>query len=146
MYHPAFFCSGIVGDLPVFMGRDGQSREQSLSCTGAQFLTQRFAISARWEKEKNCLISLDRVIVFSAVIMKDVQVKPHPHQALLAGLTVLLVEDEPDIAELFTFILEDYGAEVVLSNSAIEALARLGERRPDILVSKSVFFRKPDIG
>ncbi|MBD1868817.1 response regulator [Cyanobacteria bacterium FACHB-471] len=67
--------------------------------------------------------------------MKDVQAKLHTHQALLAELTVLLVEDEPDIAELFTFILEDYGAEVILSNSAIEALGRLGERRPDILVS-----------
>ncbi|WP_242043549.1 response regulator [Leptolyngbya sp. FACHB-671] len=67
--------------------------------------------------------------------MKDVQAKPHTHQAILAGLTVLLVEDEPDIAELFTFILEDYGAEVILSNSAIEALGKLGERRPDVLVS-----------
>jgi CheY-like chemotaxis protein len=67
--------------------------------------------------------------------MKDIETKSQPHQALLAGLIVLLVEDEPDIAELFTFILEEYGAEVVLAGSALEALARLGQRRPDILVS-----------
>lgn len=48
---------------------------------------------------------------------------------------MLLVEDEPDIAELFTFILKEYGAEVILANSALEALARLGQRRPDVLVS-----------
>lgn len=66
---------------------------------------------------------------------KDIETQSQPHQALLAGLIVLLVEDEPDIAELFTFILEEYGAEVVFASSALEALARLGQRRPDILVS-----------
>lgn len=72
-------------------------------------------------------------VVFSATAMqKD---KPPTVQTLLAGLTVLLVEDEPDIAELFTFILEEYGAEVVLVNSALEALGELGQRLPDILVS-----------
>ncbi len=32
---------------------------------------------------------------------------------VLDGIKVLLVEDEDDIAELLTFILEDAGAEVV---------------------------------
>ncbi|WP_277881869.1 MULTISPECIES: response regulator [Cyanophyceae] len=67
--------------------------------------------------------------------MKSTGDKALPHKALLAGLTVLLVEDEPDMAELLTVILEEYGAEVVLATSAIEALARLGQRQPDILVS-----------
>ena len=48
---------------------------------------------------------------------------------------MLLVEDEPDMAELFTVILEQYGAEVILVNSAIEALGELEQRRPDILIS-----------
>ncbi|MBD2066169.1 response regulator [Leptolyngbya sp. FACHB-671] len=67
--------------------------------------------------------------------MQNTENKPSPSLAPLAGLTVLLVEDEPDIAELFTFILEEYGAEVILARSALEALGELGQRRPDILVS-----------
>lgn len=67
--------------------------------------------------------------------MQSIEDKSLSNPALLAGLTVLLVEDEPDIAELFTFILEEYGAEVILVNSAVEALSKLGQRRPDILVS-----------
>ena len=39
------------------------------------------------------------------------------------------------MAELFTIILEQYGAEVILANSAIEALGELEQRQPDILVS-----------
>ncbi|WP_206756475.1 response regulator [Oculatella sp. FACHB-28] len=66
--------------------------------------------------------------------MRNTKNEPHSQRFLLAGLTVLLVEDEPDIAELFTFILEEYGAEVVLANSALEALGELGQRQPDILV------------
>ncbi|MBD1995130.1 response regulator [Leptolyngbya sp. FACHB-541] len=67
--------------------------------------------------------------------MQNTENKPSPSLAPLAGLTVLLVEDEPDIAELFTFILEESGAEVIIAKSALEALGELGQRRPDILVS-----------
>jgi CheY-like chemotaxis protein len=67
--------------------------------------------------------------------MRNTKNEPLPHQALLAGLTVLLVEDEPDIAELFTFILEENEAKVVLAKSALEALRKLGQQRPDVLVS-----------
>jgi CheY-like chemotaxis protein len=67
--------------------------------------------------------------------MNSAEDKTPSNQALLAGLTVLLVEDEPDMAELFTVILEQYGAEVILVNSAIEALGELEQRRPDILIS-----------
>ncbi|MBD2054597.1 response regulator [Oculatella sp. FACHB-28] len=67
--------------------------------------------------------------------MRNIKNKPSSSQALLTGLTVLLVEDEPDIAELFTFILQEYGAEVILARSAVEALGELGQRQPDVLVS-----------
>ncbi|HEY9907242.1 MAG TPA: hypothetical protein V6D18_06495 [Thermosynechococcaceae cyanobacterium] len=42
---------------------------------------------------------------------------PHPSSttAVLKHLQVLLVEDEPDIADLLTFILELEGANVVYS-------------------------------
>jgi CheY-like chemotaxis protein len=67
--------------------------------------------------------------------MNNTEDKTLSSQALLAGLTVLLVEDEPDMAELLTFILEKYGAEVILANSAVRALSELEKRQPDILVS-----------
>jgi CheY-like chemotaxis protein len=53
----------------------------------------------------------------------------------LKGLTVLLVEDEPDIAYLLTFVLQRQGAEVIFAISAEEALNKLGSELPDILVS-----------
>jgi CheY-like chemotaxis protein len=53
----------------------------------------------------------------------------------LNGLQVLLVEDEPDIAELLIIMLKDVGAEITLVTSAEEALATLEHQHPDILIS-----------
>jgi CheY-like chemotaxis protein len=53
----------------------------------------------------------------------------------LKGLKVLLVEDEPDIADLLTFVLMLQGAEVTFAVSAEEALGKLGAELPDVLVS-----------
>ncbi|MBD2068090.1 response regulator [Leptolyngbya sp. FACHB-671] len=39
------------------------------------------------------------------------------------------------MAELLTFILERNGARVILAGSATEALSRLEQRRPDVLIS-----------
>lgn len=87
-------------------------------------------------------------IVFSATTMRNIESKPLPHRTLLAGLTVLLVEDEPDIVELFTFILEEYGANVIFANSAVEALGELGQRKPDITSwsAMSGFLKRTDAG
>ena len=54
---------------------------------------------------------------------------------LLKGLTILLVEDDPDSAELFSFIFEIAEAQVVRVASGGEALATLETFKPDILVS-----------
>nr|WP_242043338.1 response regulator [Leptolyngbya sp. FACHB-671] len=54
---------------------------------------------------------------------------------MLAGLTVLLVEDEPELEALLTFILEGNGARIISAGSAIEALSQLEQRQPDVLVS-----------
>ncbi|MBD1856464.1 MULTISPECIES: response regulator [Leptolyngbya] len=59
----------------------------------------------------------------------------------LAGVTVLLVEDELDIADLLLFILGEVGAEVIWVMQANEALARFHHSRPDILLSD---IRLPD--
>ncbi len=48
----------------------------------------------------------------------------------LAGTQVLLVEDEPDIAELLTFVLREAGADVLEATSALEALHKLTHYSP----------------
>lgn len=61
---------------------------------------------------------------------------------LLKGLSILLVEDDPDSAELFNFIFEIAEAQVVNVSSAGEALVTLETYKPDILVSNIAL---PDI-
>lgn len=53
----------------------------------------------------------------------------------LAGVRVLIVDDEPDIRDLITFILEDYDVAVTAVSSAQEALETLSLSLPDILIS-----------
>ncbi|MEH2067235.1 MAG: response regulator [Nostoc sp.] len=48
---------------------------------------------------------------------------------------VLLVDDDPDIRDLLTFILQDYGVEVTAVASAPEALQALSDSIPDVLIS-----------
>jgi two-component system CheB/CheR fusion protein len=53
----------------------------------------------------------------------------------LAGLRLLVVEDEPTGREMLVALLEQYGAEVVATASAEEALTALEQAVPDILLS-----------
>jgi PAS domain S-box-containing protein len=53
----------------------------------------------------------------------------------LAGLQVLVVDDERDTLDLLTAILSQQGAEVTTADSASAALHLLEQRRPDVLVS-----------
>jgi len=53
----------------------------------------------------------------------------------LAGVRVLVVDDEPDTRELVTEILKAAGAEVFAAGSTDEALRRADEGAPDVLVS-----------
>lgn len=53
----------------------------------------------------------------------------------LAGLRVLVVDDEADTRELIFEVLKECGSEVILSRSAAEALVALEKYKPDILVS-----------
>ncbi|HYX14693.1 MAG TPA: PAS domain S-box protein [Nostoc sp.] len=54
---------------------------------------------------------------------------------LLSNTQVLVVDDEPDIRDLITFILQDYGVQVTAVSSAQEALEALFESVPDVLIS-----------
>ena len=53
----------------------------------------------------------------------------------LSGLTILIVDDQPDARNLIARVLEDAGAMVVAAASADEALALVDAKRPDVLVS-----------
>lgn len=55
--------------------------------------------------------------------------------ALLEGIHILLVEDEPDIADLLLFILQIEGATVRRCSKAETALVLLESFRPDLLIS-----------
>ncbi|MCU0552029.1 MAG: response regulator [Leptolyngbya sp. Prado105] len=53
----------------------------------------------------------------------------------LAGIRVLVVDDEPDMLNLITFLLEEYGAEVRSATSIAGAISLLDEFELDILLS-----------
>jgi len=53
----------------------------------------------------------------------------------LAGLRILVVDDEPDSRDFVVFVLEEAGAEVISLSSAAEALLSIEQTTPDLLVS-----------
>lgn len=56
-------------------------------------------------------------------------------QGKLAGTRILTVDDEPDMLELITFVLQDAGAEVQAVTTIAAALQSLSQFQPDILIS-----------
>ena len=53
----------------------------------------------------------------------------------LAGIKVLVVDDEPDARELLECVLTDAGASVLAATSADDALQKVKTFRPDVIVS-----------
>ena len=53
----------------------------------------------------------------------------------LSGLRVLAVDDEPNTRELLSAVLRQYGAEVRVTASTVEALKTLVSWRPDVLIA-----------
>ncbi|MEG4497390.1 PAS domain S-box protein [Microcoleus sp. F10-C6] len=53
----------------------------------------------------------------------------------LSGMRILVVDDEPDMRDLISFLLEDAGAEVVTLAVAREVLTALARFQPDVLLS-----------
>ena len=60
---------------------------------------------------------------------------PEAEGLTLAGLRVLIVEDDRDTREMTAYLIRQRGAEVVVAGSAREALATLDERLPDVILS-----------
>lgn len=53
----------------------------------------------------------------------------------LGGLTILVVEDEPETLELVSLLLSDHGAEVRTASNAETAMDVLETARPHVMVS-----------
>ncbi|MFN6563753.1 MAG: response regulator [Nostoc sp. ChiSLP01] len=53
----------------------------------------------------------------------------------LMGIQVLIVDDNDDSRDFFTFVLEEFGATAIAVASASEALETLAQSKPDILLS-----------
>ncbi|MGH9937776.1 MAG: ATP-binding response regulator, partial [Blastocatellia bacterium] len=62
-------------------------------------------------------------------------VQPPPRSGPLAGVRLLLVDDDADARDVLGAILRQGGAEVYVTASAAEAVSLLRRRRPDILIS-----------
>jgi CheY-like chemotaxis protein len=77
-----------------------------------------FEESARLEKEPNPNSSTDMLAT-----------------SPLAGLSILVVDDEADTLEYLSFVLEQAGAKVIGAASAAQALQILEQSTPDILLS-----------
>lgn len=75
----------------------------------------------------------DLVQDVSELILEDSD--PVDDDVPLAGLRVLVVEDEADTLEFLIATLEMAGAMVVGVSSATQALAAIAEQKPDVLVS-----------
>ncbi|MDL5054297.1 PAS domain-containing protein [Oscillatoria laete-virens NRMC-F 0139] len=56
-------------------------------------------------------------------------------RSLLAGVRVLAVDDDADMRELMFFILEQEGAEAIVTGSATDVLTVLPNVQPDILIA-----------
>jgi PAS domain S-box-containing protein len=69
-----------------------------------------------------------------AASAEDESATRNPQSAILSGLRVLVVDDEPDALDLIRVILERKGASVTAVGSADEAWGALEASRPDLLV------------
>jgi len=63
------------------------------------------------------------------------ETKSRKRSVRLAGVRVLVVDDEPDALELLRVMLERAGADVEVATSANDAYARLVEDSPDVLLA-----------
>ena len=50
------------------------------------------------------------------------------------GKTIMIVEDEPAFHDLYTMMLEDTDYEIIRAYDGDEALAKLEEKKPDLII------------
>ena len=66
---------------------------------------------------------------------EEVPVSSPTTSSMLAGIRLLVVDDEPGARELIANVLQGYGAEVCLAESGQAALTKLFEQRPHVLIA-----------
>ncbi len=66
---------------------------------------------------------------------KTPQARINAIAAELAGLTVLVVDDQSDARDLIKRVLEDCGAKVITAGAAADALGLVETHKPDVLIS-----------
>lgn len=69
-----------------------------------------------------------------AIATSEPEVLPTRGIKNLKGISILIADDEADMRDLIRFILEQQGAKVTVTASATEALQRLAESMPDVLI------------
>jgi CheY-like chemotaxis protein len=75
--------------------------------------------------------------MFSKVKAVVLEVTPlHLYRQTLNNSRILVVDSHTDTCDLFTLVLEEAGAEVVVANSCEEALMQIQKNPPDILISE----------
>ncbi|HVV88354.1 MAG TPA: response regulator [Kofleriaceae bacterium] len=67
--------------------------------------------------------------------------RPHGPDGELAGVRILVVEDDATSAKLFTVLLSEEGAEVTVATSAEEALARVDTLAPQVVITDLILPR-----
>jgi CheY-like chemotaxis protein len=60
----------------------------------------------------------------------------HFYHQTLSNSRILVVDSHTDTCDLFTLVLEEAGAEVVVANSCEQALVQIQKNFPDILISE----------
>jgi len=82
------------------------------------------------------IVRLPVAVAARPPVERPVAVNPDtPVDGSLAGLRILVVDDEADAREVMRFMLERGGAHVRTADSAAQALDALRDDRPDILIS-----------
>jgi len=71
----------------------------------------------------------------SSTDLKNNHAKSGAKLTPLRGISVMVVDDEPDACTLLKRVLEESGAKVTAANSAEQALQFLNSEKPDVLIS-----------
>jgi two-component system CheB/CheR fusion protein len=83
------------------------------------------------------LLPVPALVMETAAEGDDASSRPRsaPDRSLLAGLRVLIVEDDGDSRDILATMLREYGANVSTAGSAAGGLAAIEARAPDALIS-----------
>jgi signal transduction histidine kinase/ActR/RegA family two-component response regulator len=87
-------------------------------------------------KDKGTTVTVELPLAkVAAVRAEAVETGERSEPSALAGIRILIVDDDRDMCNALQDLLESYGAEVTTAASAVEALAALERSRPDVLLS-----------